>query len=96
MGVLLGGFEGTHGEALSPQLLVIQLGLLLGTTPHNCGTLRIDPMGELPGLIGLHPWDIANQAVHHVLEGVHVVVQHDDFEIGVRLTTPLALLNGGG
>ena len=52
-------------------------------------------MGEFPGLIGLHPRDVANQAVHHVLEGVHVVVEDDDFEIGVALPKTLTLLNGG-
>ena len=69
--------------------------MFLGTTPHHRRTLGIDLMGQLPGLIRLHPWDVANQAVHHVLEGVHVVVKDDDIEIGVALTNALALLNGG-
>ena len=52
-------------------------------------------MGEFPGLVRLHARDVANQAVHHVLEGVYVVVEDDDFEVGVALPNTLALLNGG-
>ena len=53
-------------------------------------------MGKVPSLIRLHPWDVTNQAIHHVLEGVDVVIEDNDFDVGVGLANPLTLLNGGG
>jgi hypothetical protein len=95
-GVLLGGFEGCHCEALGPQLLVVELSLFLGTTPHDRSSLGVDLMGQLPGLVRLHPWDVTNEALNNMLEGVHIIVEHDNFVAGIRLMNALALLNGGG
>jgi hypothetical protein len=53
-------------------------------------------MGQLPGLVRLHPWDVTNEALNNMLEGVHIIVEHDNFVAGIRLMNALALLNGGG
>lgn len=73
---------------------MVEFGLFLGADPDDRLAVAIDFYGQLPSFVGGHVRDVLEQALGDMLEGVEVVVENDDFEVGVGLPGGLSRLFG--
>jgi hypothetical protein len=63
---------------------VVKLGLLLRPDPNDRQPFKMNLIGEFYGPFWGHLWNVGDEAFCHMLKGIKVIVEHDDFVIWVR------------
>ncbi len=73
---------------------MVEFGLFLGTHPNNGLAFVMDLIGQFPRAIAGHIGNVFHQTGSHVLKGVEVIVEDNDFVVGVVLANNLLPLLG--
>ena len=74
---------------------MVKLRLFLGTGPYDRLALVMDLKGEIPGVVRGHMGNILHQTLGHMLEGVEIIVEDNDFVVGIGFADRLAGAGGG-